>query len=115
MNKTYALGLFVALAIGFVAGMNFEEMQVTGATVKETNENGLPSDFREKLKGLVTFPDDATIAIIDNVDLAQSSQPQIYENAKNGDYVIAFGDTVIIYDYKENKLRDKVRLVKGQA
>ncbi len=107
--------LIVVLLVGFAAGVWYEKGQqfgvqsspvpVTGAAI------GLPSDFKAKLNVFVKIPNDALIAKIDDINKVRAQQPQFYENAKNGDYMIAFGDTVVIYDYQNNKIMDKFKVV----
>lgn len=113
----YAL-VIVALVVGFMSGVMYEKGQasdVTGAVVKSegtTSEEtkGLPADFRAKLAAFATVPEDALIARIDDADLVRKSQPEVYRNARNGDYVIIFGDVVIVYDYHNNKMIDTFKV-----
>ncbi len=116
MELKHWLGLIIVLVLGFAAGIAYEKRQssalhsdavpqITGAAT------GLPQNFNQKLGALAAVPADALIAKIDDITKARAQQPQFYENAKNGDYVVAFGDTVIIYDYQNNKIMDKFKVI----
>ena len=109
MSLKYMIMLLVVFGAGFAAGAYYEkpEANVTGNIIVEPEtEQGLPSDFKANLNKYVQVPEDAMIARIDNITLVKKTQPQIYANARNGDYIIAFSDNVIVYDYNNNKVID---------
>lgn len=115
MDIKHAGFMFViALCVGFVTGIVFEKWQgdgVTGATTTETAEkesDDFPRDFKEKLHALYgPIPDDAFIAEITDITIVKNQQPQIYKDARNGDYIVAFADKVIVYDYENNQIITK--------
>ncbi len=60
----------------------------------------------ESLKKIILLPDDfdPTIAVIKDAEALKQEQPDFFGNAKNGDRVIIYPDTAIIYDYQANKI-----------
>lgn len=60
----------------------------------------------ENLKNIMLLPDDfdPTIAIINDAEALKLEQPGFFDNAKNGDRIIIYPNTAIIYDYEANKI-----------
>jgi len=61
----------------------------------------------DSLKKIMLLPGDdvkPTMATITDIDVLKKEQPTFFANAKNGDRVIVYPNTAIIYDYNANKI-----------
>ena len=60
-----------------------------------------------QLKKIIFLPGDnvvPTMAVITDVETLKKQQPSFFANAKNGDHVVIYPDTAIIFDANANKI-----------
>lgn len=97
--------LFVAMLIGG-SGIYFY-WKITSdpayQTIKQSEED---QRVLEQLKKILLLPDNFTpsMAIITDAENLKKSQPGFFGNAKNGQRLIVYQDTAIIFDAEANKI-----------
>jgi len=102
------VALVIALCVGFVSGVVFEKTQqttLTGTATAQQDAKGSLADIQQKLgEHTIAVPDNAFVAQIIDINLVKQQQPELYKDARNGDYIIAFEDKVIVYDYGNDQV-----------
>lgn len=77
---------------------------------QQQQQTGLPPDFQEKLLAHpeLNGADQTTVqgGAIDQASLQQLQQnfPDIYANAKVGDFLLRYSDRLIVYDYNQDRI-----------
>lgn len=62
-----------------------------------------PDDIKEKVgRHILVSSEEPTIAEIQDIEQLQDSNPAFYQNARNGDKVLAYSDKVVIYRESED-------------
>lgn len=66
----------------------------------------LPEDFYQKLTQHVQITAEPQVQQIENIAELKQAQPEIYANAKDGDFVVVFANTILVYDYAADQIVD---------
>jgi hypothetical protein len=114
LSKPIKIAIYAVIAIFVLAAIYFA---IDRAGIIKTYRLGLQAQEQqqlqnedqmalESLKKIILLPDDfdPTIAIINDAEALKAEQPDFFGNAKNGDRIIIYPDTAIIYDYQANKI-----------
>lgn len=95
--------VIMALALGVTSFLYLKEKDKVNNPEKITEEEA--KKIKEDVSKLILLPDDEpTIATIFDVEEAKNTNQEFYKNAQNGDVLLVFSETAMLYRPKDDKL-----------
>ncbi|MCS7318105.1 MAG: hypothetical protein NZZ41_07380 [Candidatus Dojkabacteria bacterium] len=107
------LALIISILLNITLLIILLTKNVNPCDTNTTTNTKTSTSVEDKLKSILLLPSDKfEIGKINNVDKLKEQMPNVYKNAKNGDFLFIFEDRMIIFRESENKVINYVYLTK---